>query len=568
MKYIFVIAISLICELSFSQEKNYSMSSSSEYSFQYALIEASRQKMIGNINEAINLYQSCINAKKDCDVAHYELGTVYSAIGENARAEENLAIAYNLQPKNYWYGIAYSELLAQNNKKDKSLKILKKTRKLNKINSLTIDFKMSEIYTEQRKFKKALSILEDMESKNGVSEMISFKKIEIYKIKKEYKNAEEVIGSLIKEAPEVIEYQIILAEFFSEIEDTISALKAYERAFIMDSTNVYAISNLADIYSSRGEEEKSYFYLNQAFLNKNIPIESKIQTMMLLNKDRDLIKRKRSYIEKMITGLSLEYPENIDVKSVAYDFYNGLEEHAIALGIITEILLSKKSDFIIWQQALYNASMLENYEELITIGEEALKFFPNKSELYLFVGMAYFEKEKFEEAYKVLSIGYPSIKAGDRIKIQFLLFLSEISYKTNRKKEAYAYFDQLIIEEPDNDLTKNNYSYYLALDSTDLLKAKQLSYSTLINSPENATFVDTYAWILFKLLDFVNAKHYAEKAMVINAETDADIIFHYAEILYAVKEFELAEKYYKLASDHGFSKETIDKKLLQFSETE
>ena len=566
MRFLLTFLIVLIYYPVFGQKKDSAVKISADYSYQYALIEASRQKMIGNVNEAISLYQTCINANDKCDVAHYELGTVYSALGENDKAEHNLEIAYKLNPDNYWYGIAYSELLKQNKKESKSLKILKKTRKLNKSNRLTIDFKIAEIYSDEKKYRKAISFLEEIEEENGVSEMVSFKKVEIYKLQKDFNKAENVLLDLSGKAPEIVEYQIILAEFYSEIGDSAAALLTYEKAFRMDSSNIYAISNLADIYSSRGEEDKSYFYLNHAFQNKNIPVESKIETMMLLNKDRDLIKSKRFFIEKMIKGLLLEYPDNDKVKSVAYDFYNGLEEHEKALTLIKEILVNRKEDFIVWQQALYNASMLENYEELILIGEEALKYFPNKNEFYLFVGMAYFQKKEMEAAYSVLSKAVKSIKEGDRIKIQFLLFLSEVCYQTNRKTEAYSYFDQLIIEDPTNDFTKNNYSYYLAIDSVDLQKAKQISYSTIVNSPGNATFIDTYAWILYQLLDYKTAREYAEKALLLNAETDPDILFHYAEILFALKDFSLSKRYYELALERGYDKKIINEKISRFLE--
>jgi tetratricopeptide (TPR) repeat protein len=517
--------------------------------------------MIGNVNEAINLYTSCIKSNPECDVAYYELGTVYSALGENEKAEENLAKAYNLNENNYWYGIAYSELLKINKNSAKSLKVLRKTKQLNKLNSLTIDFKIAEIYSEEGKFNRAMNLLKKIERENGVSELISFKKFEIYKLQKKYSEAENVLTGLIQKAPEMAEYRILLAEYFTETGDTLGAVRTYEEAYRIDSSNIFAITNLADIYSSMGEDSKAYFFLNQAFMNDNIPVGNKIQTMMYLNKDRDMIKKNYVFIEQMVISLLYEYPGNYDVKTVAYDFYNGLENHAKALALVKEILAFKKDDYIIWQQALYNASMLENYDEIIIIAEEALKYFPNKDELYLFLGMAFFQKENYDESYRILTRGFESVNSQDKIRVQFLLFLSESAYKSGSKTEAYKFYDQLIEEDPSNDLIKNNYSYYLALDSVNLQKAKELSYSTIQNSPESSTFLDTYAWILFKIGDYENAKYYAEKAMIINAESDPDIIFHYAEILVAYNQEELAERYYKLARDRGYNNEIIQEKL-------
>jgi len=558
MKIALILVISFFSLKSICQEKIGNSFLKTEYSYQYALIEASRQKMIGNINEAVNLYLSCISSNPECDAAYYELGTVYSVLGENLKSEENLEKAYQLNKSNYWYGIAYSELLKVNGKSSESLKILKKTRKLNKLNSLTIDFKVAEIYNESGKYSKALKLLEKIEKENGVSELISFKKIEIYKLQNKNDQAESVLRGLIMRAPEIPEYQIFLAEFFTETGDSAKALIAYENAYKLDSSNIFAITNLADLYSSQGDDDKAYFFLNRAFINPDIPLNSKIQTMMYLNKDRGLIKNNSENIERMIVTLLSQYPDNYDVTMVAYDFYNGLENHIKALELIKKLLVTKKDDYIIWQQALYNASMLEDYNELILIGEEACKYFPNKSELYLFVGMAYSQKKDYEKAYSVLSESFNKIRDSDKIKVQFLLFLSESAYYTGRKKEAFSYYDRLILEDPSNDFAKNNYSYYLALDSTDLLKAKELSYSTIVNSPENSTFLDTYAWILYKIGDFENAKYYAEKAMVINAESDPDIIFHYAEILKSLGELELASKYFKHAQDRGYKDDDVE----------
>jgi len=224
----------------------------------------------------------------------------------------------------------------------------------------------------------------------------------------------------------------------------------------------------------------------------------------------------------------------------------------------------RKDDFIIWQQALYNASMLENYEELIIIGEEAVRYFPNKNELFLFLGMAYYQSKDYSKAYIVLSEAFKSIREGDQIREQYLLFLSEAAYNSGFKSEAYNYFEIILQNSPDNDLIKNNYSYYLALDSSNLLKAKSLSFQTISNDPENSTFLDTYAWVLFKLGDFKNARIYAENALIINGQKDPDIIFHYAEILYSCEEMILSEKFYRIAKDQGYDADIIEKRLLRF----
>ena len=49
----------------------------------------------------------------------------------------------------------------------------------------------------------------------------------------------------------------------------------------------------------------------------------------------------------------------------------------------------------------------------------------------------------------------------------------------------------------------NNYSYYLSLREEKLEYAESLSKKSIIAEPNNSTFLDTYAWILFKLKRFL-----------------------------------------------------------------
>jgi tetratricopeptide (TPR) repeat protein len=538
------------------------------YSFQYALTEASRQKMIGDINEAIALYENCIKTDPKCDVAYYELGTIYSALNNNQKSEENLEKAFNLVPNNYWYGIAYSELLKVNNKRDKSLEVLKSIRDMDPTNSLTINYKIAEIYSDDGKYKKAIKILDNIEKENGLSEMVSFMKIETYKKMRNLKLAEAEIKILIENNPDYSGYQVILAEFYTEKKDTTSAIAAYEQAYNLDSTSIYAITNLADLFAKRGQNNQAFYYLKRAFENDNIDVINKIQTLIIINKDKISLKNNKDLIERLVTILLSKYPDNLDVKTVAYDFYNGMDNHIFALALIKKILEQKTDVYIMWQQALYNASMLENYDEMINIGERAIKIFPNKAELYMFVGMAFFQKQNFDSAYFKLKEGYIFIKELGQNKVQYLIFLAESSYKMKHKNEAFVYYDELLNYDPGNIIVKNNYSYFLALEGEQLEKAKKLSGETILKEPENSTYLDTYGWILYTMGAYDEAKKYLEKAVSNSKGKDPDILFHYAETLKKMKFFSESKTFYLKSEELGFDKEIIKQKLIELSNHE
>ena len=59
-------------------------------------------------------------------------------------------------------------------------------------------------------------------------------------------------------------------------------------------------------------------------------------------------------------------------------------------------------------------------------------------------------------------------------------------------------FDEVLKINPNDILVLNNYAYYLSVERRDLDKAEEMSYKTVKAEPNNATYLDTYAWILFE----------------------------------------------------------------------
>ncbi|TFH22914.1 MAG: tetratricopeptide repeat protein, partial [Bacteroidia bacterium] len=66
--------------------------------YQYVLIEAVKQKNFGQLAEAVKLYTMVIKEKPDCDVAYFEIGSIYLMTNQLELARNNLAKAYELDP--------------------------------------------------------------------------------------------------------------------------------------------------------------------------------------------------------------------------------------------------------------------------------------------------------------------------------------------------------------------------------------------------------------------------------------------------------------------------------------
>ncbi len=458
----------------------------SDYNYEYALIEAARQKMIGNVNEAIKLYNKCIEVNPKSDIAYYELGTIYAAFQKDSVSLNHLKIAYTLKPTNFWYVSAYGQMLGQSGYFKKASKVLKSYYRINK--DIKIRFLIAENYVDLKKYNKALKILNELE-KNGLSEVIVMKKLEIFRLTGQIENGKEVLNNLIQLFPEAPEYHIIMAEFLKDANDMPGAIQSFRSAYLIDTTNIYAISYLADYYIESKDAQNSLYFLSRAFSIKEIPSEKKISTILYVLKNDEDFKGFSVQIDTLVHQLLSLYPEDLDVKLVAYNYYIKFNQLTTAYDILKDVIEVKKDNYDFWQQIVYNASFLQRYDDVINYSREALSIFPNKKEMSLFQGIGEFQKKEYEASLATLSEAYnDTIKDG--VKIQFLTFIAEANYKLKNTEKAFQLFDSLLAIDSNNIVVMNNYSYYLALEKKNLSKALEMSKKTILAEPENTTFLD------------------------------------------------------------------------------
>ena len=192
---------------------------------------------------------------------------------------------------------------------------------------------------------------------------------------------------------------------------------------------------------------------------------------------------------------------------------------------------------------------------------EAIEYFPNIPILYFFNGLSSFQLSRFEQAQKSLEFGYQLLSKTDPLQADFLTFLGEVYYKLDNKDKSYSYFDKLLEYDPDNMMVLNNYSYYLSLDKRDLPKARQMSQKTIQKEPNNSTYLDTYAWILFELKQYSEALTYIKKAVDYDETRSGVIIEHYGDILYFNDDVNGALEQWRRVKVIGNGSDKLDEKI-------
>ena len=120
----------------------------------------------------------------------------------------------------------------------------------------------------------------------------------------------------------------------------------------------------------------------------------------------------------------------------------------------------------------------------------------------------------------------------------------------NQVQDAFKLFDKAVDLDKENHIALNNYAYYLSLNGQNLDKAERMSGRVIEQFPNNPTYLDTHAWVLFKKGEFSLAKFYMESALNNGGGDNATLLEHYGDILYKLNKVDEAVKYWEKAKDH------------------
>jgi tetratricopeptide (TPR) repeat protein len=96
-----------------------------------------------------------------------------------------------------------------------------------------------------------------------------------------------------------------------------------------------------------------------------------------------------------------------------------------------------------------------------------------------------------------------------------------------------------------------------------LSRAAEMAEKLVEIYPDNGTYLDTYAWVLYVMKDYNKAKVYLEKAVQNNKTNSGTIVEHYGDVLFQLGEKDKAVEQWKKAKTVGVTSTLIDKKIAE-----
>lgn len=527
--------------------------------FQEKFFDAQSAKAKGDFKKSYSLFQDCLPLKNDPSV-HYEIARIERQQLKSPESALNHIKAAVLADKNNpWYqhelGACYMDL----GKYDLAAKAFKEMVRINPTDP-NARYEQAGALLLGNKTQEAIAVYDELEKSQGPYEELSFQKHELYMKLKQYEKAGLELEKLAVAFPEEPRYWGYAAQFYQQGGQEQKMLYALEQMKKADPNNGQVHFQLSQYYATKGDDAKSYEELRMAFETQDLSIDEKINVLL---KYYRLIQVQSSYLNQAheLLDLTLKlHSTDAKIYSMYGDFlvYENRIDEAVAM--YKKALNFDQTRVQIWDQIARLEGVLERFQDMQETCDKALELFPNQPEFYLFRGIANSRQGDHLKATEALEYGKELVVDNKPLLVEFYSTLGSSYNSLKNYTKSDESYEQCLTLDPDNAIVLNNYAYYLALRKAKLDKAIAMAKKCNEIQPNEISFQDTYAWVLFQSGNLQEALVWMEK-VISSGKAGADEYEHYGDILISANRKSEALTNWKIAKDKGSKSSTLNEKI-------
>lgn len=548
--FIFLFAVNAFADKKNKVENVQQLDEKDRLEFDYSFMEGLRNKITGNYQEALGWFDNCLKILPSSPVVKYEIAGLLTVNNDFNTALQLAREAVAGNPENMWYKILLANVLQKKSMIEEACQVYADiiSKYPNKEEFYLIE---AGLYASIEKWQKAIDVYDRYENQYGITEPVSIEKIKLYTKLEDVKKASNELSKLIRKYPDRSEYLSLLAELYFNYNHDKKGLQILDRLLKADPDNGFVHFYLADYYREKKQEKLADEHTRSALLSDQIDNGYKIQYILklILNPDTTLVNEKE--LDDYMQLLLEKYNDDLSVRALHSDFLkkdNKLDE---AKKELEYILSQDQNNYLIWEELLLLCNQLSDTSCMYNKSVEAMKYFPEQPLPYALAGVALMMQKDFKNALPFLEKGV--ILTDDKIalKSQFYSYMADCYYSLGSVQKAFDMFDQVLRINPDDILVLNNYAYYLSLRDENLSLAEQMSSKAVAMESDNSTYLDTYAWVLYKRGNYSQAKFYIKLAIEKEKEPSGVLYEHCGDILYRNGEKEEALKMWQKALEIG-----------------
>lgn len=565
----------------------------------YYYLEGALKEAEGDFTEAYEYYKKAYLVDPTYEEAAASYGMNRLRVPTDSMQRRDVVIeSFNMirpfvdhYPAEINEGRAYAYVASQIDTIPEAIRVYEQMAEAKPTTTVTF-LQLSDAYTASNQQEKALEALDRFEAREGNSPRLALKRMGLLLGMADTVGAIREADRLIATKPTEPAFWILKGNLFEVIGNNDSVLNNYSMAARLDPRNGAAKIALAGYYKQIGDSVAYDAHIYDALLAEDFELEDKLGMLSeyLQNLLDDKGDTQRG--DHIFSVLSEQYPHEPQVLDLAARYNAAKGNYKEAIRQMGYALDLDPTNVDLWGTLMQFEVADSRGKDAIKTYERALAHIEPTESLKLLLASAASEAKDFALAEKTFgelihTIGpeLPLDSVTDDKALRSRLnydgltrlstlynMLGDMFYSAENLEKAYIAYDNSLFFYGENPMTLNNYAYFLSENNGDLEKALEMSKKAIEIAPDNETYLDTYAWVLFKMKDYAQALEYQEKAVEAaqNAgEADnAEFFSHLGDILFMNHRPEEAlenwEKALKLDPDNKLLQKKVKHKTFFF----
>lgn len=468
-------------------------------------------------------------------------------------------------PEDYHEATYFSDLCMELGHKDLGLEVVEKLAELNPTKT-EVQMRLAAAYVRNEKYEQALKVYERIEEFEGESIETTAYKAALCSEIGDTIGAIEQMRNLYNTAPANVSYNLVMSEMFNQFGMPDSALYYLDRAQELEPNNGNVYFAKAQYYDAKGDSINFDKQIYNALVAPGLDVDTKLEVLTQYTSTQIMRNDSTDRVNNLFKVLIEQHPLEPKVHELYSMYFSTIKDYKHAVDELGYVLDLDPTNAQAWQRLMVVNVFDDNYPKAIEAAKKALEYNPENMDLYRYIAPLYYQMKEYDKAIATYDDALALVDSLEDKELYSDLLggKGDVMVELGDTIGAYSLYEKALSIFPGNTSIMNNYAYFLSLSDKDLDKAESMAAKAVNANPNNATFIDTYAWVYFKKKNYDMALFYIKSAINNSDSPSSDIIEHYGDILYMTGDKEEAvkqwEKALELSPDSDILKRKVENK--------
>lgn len=516
-------------------------------------LDAICQREKGNNDAVFDLLRHCVDIDSTRSEAYYYLAQYYSALKQKDTVLSYLKKSVELEPDNATYLETLANAYLNQRKYKDAIDVLERLCEKNHDRDDVLAL-LIQLYEQENDYDNAIRTLGKLETIEGKSERLSYAKSDLYTKKGDKKAAIAEMKTLADQYPNDNNYRCLYANTLYINGQKKKAVAIYDKVLKEEPDNRNAQMALVAYYNDQKDSANVNSMIERVLFNKNASTSDRVALMRQVIGDSEESGGDSTRVLQLFYRLINMPQADSDMALFCASYMNMKKMPNDSIRQVLEKVLEMSPDHAAARLQLVSyAWQAEDRDRVIELCKAARQYNPDEMAFYYYQGIAYYQKDDLDNALNAFQngIGVITSDSDPSIVSDFYAVMGDILHQKGMEKEAFEAYDSCLVWKEDNIGCLNNYAYYLSEKGIRLDDAEKMSFRTIKAEPKNATYLDTYAWILFMQKRYDEAKTYIDQTLENDTTPSAVLFEHAGDIYYHVGEKEKALEYWQEALEQS-----------------